>query len=146
VAGFCARYITWSELAIAHRDLTAARRSPSGFSNHYEAISYRFPPAVEITGLSALSDAIVCRSRWSSFLVQEDRDLFLRPETEAMKAVEKWRIRAIRTAIHAYQTVKNAEIRAFEKKFFYHLKAMAQGDPILNIPDDDDPEPEIQEE
>jgi hypothetical protein len=51
----------WFELAIAHRNLIAVKRSSSEFFNHHEAISYRFSSTVEITDFDALSDAILCR-------------------------------------------------------------------------------------
>ncbi len=136
----------WFELSVAHRDLTTPRRSSSGLVNRHELIPYRFPPAVEVTGLSVLSDALVCRIRWSSPLVQNERDVILGREMEAMQAIEAWRTRAIKTAIRSYQIVKIVEMRAFGDKSFYHLKAMAQGGPIPAIPDDVDPEIEKEEE
>jgi hypothetical protein len=114
----------WFELAIAHRDLIAVRRSSSKFFNHYEAISYRFSSTVEIIDLDALSDAILCRLRWFNLLMHADRNIFSSLETKAMKIVRKWKHKIIRTVIHVYQTIKNAKMRAFEKKSFYHFKTM----------------------
>jgi hypothetical protein len=54
---------TWSDLAAAHRDLVSPIATPSGLANWYGAIPYRFPAAVEVAGLGALSDALVCRRR-----------------------------------------------------------------------------------
>jgi hypothetical protein len=48
---------TWSELSVAHRDMVAARLSPSGLANRYGAIPFAFPAAVELEGLGALSDS-----------------------------------------------------------------------------------------
>ncbi len=135
----------WFELAIAHRDLIAVRRSSSEFFNHHEAISYRFSSTVEITDLDALSDAILCRLRWFNLLMHADRDIFLSLETKAMKIVRKWKHKVIRTVIHVYQTIKNAKMRAFEEKSFYHLKAMTQEDLMFFISDDVDSEFEIAE-
>jgi hypothetical protein len=53
----------WQMLADSHRDLTAPRATPSGLANMYGRIPYRFPAAVELTGLGPLSDALVCRMR-----------------------------------------------------------------------------------
>jgi hypothetical protein len=135
----------WFELAIAHRDLIAIRRSSSEFFNHHEAISYRFSSTVEITDLDALSNAILCRLRWSSLLMHADRDIFLSLETKAMKIVRKWRHKVIKTAIHVYQTIKNAKMQAFEKKSFYHLKAMIQENLMFFISDNVDSKFEIAE-
>ncbi|MCJ1364590.1 hypothetical protein MMC16_003703 [Acarospora aff. strigata] len=67
----------WSQLAAAHRDLVAPFSSPPGLANKYGPIPYRFPAAVEFTGLSALSDALVCRRRWDSPMVVQERGFFL---------------------------------------------------------------------
>jgi hypothetical protein len=72
-----------------------------------------------------------------------DRDIFLNLETKAMKIVRKWRHKVIKIVIHVYQTIKNAKMRAFEKKSFYYLKAMIQENFMLFISDDVDSELEI---
>src|SRR5205085_9550965 len=54
---------TWSDLSVAHRDMVAARRSPSGLANRYGAIPFAFPASVLLEGLGALSSALVCRQR-----------------------------------------------------------------------------------
>jgi hypothetical protein len=135
----------WFELIIAHRDLIAIKRSSSEFFNHHEAISYRFSSTVEITDLDALSNAIFCRLRWFNLLMHADRDIFLSFESKAMKIVRKWKRKVIRTAIHVYQTIKNAKMRAFEEKSFYHLKTMIQENLMLFISDDVDSKLEIAE-
>jgi hypothetical protein len=43
--------------------MVAARLSPSGLPNRYGAIPFAFPAAIELDGLGALSDALVCRRR-----------------------------------------------------------------------------------
>jgi hypothetical protein len=133
----------WFELAIVHRDLIAIRRSFSEFFNHHETISYRFSSTVEIIDLDALSDAILCRLRWFNFLMHANRNIFLSFKTKAMKIVRKWRHKVIKTVIHVYQTIKNAKMRIFEKKSFYHFKAMIQKNFMLFISDDVDLELEI---
>ena len=52
---------TWSDLAVAHRDMIAARLSPFGLANRYGAIPFAFPASVQLEGLEALSGALVCR-------------------------------------------------------------------------------------
>ncbi len=135
----------WFELAIAHRDLIAVRRSFSEFFNHHETISYRFSSTIEITDLDVLSNAILCRLRWFNLLMHANRDIFLNFESKAMKIVRKWRRKIIRTVIHVYQTIKNAKMRAFEKKSFYHLKAMIQKNLMFFISNDVDSKFEIAE-
>ena len=55
---------TWSELSRAHRDLMAPKATPAGLANRYGAIPYKFPAAVEVTGLGGLSDAWAVIIRW----------------------------------------------------------------------------------
>jgi hypothetical protein len=50
---------TFSELSVAHRDMVAARLSPSGLPNRYGAIPFAFPAAVELKALERY------RTRWS---------------------------------------------------------------------------------
>ncbi len=135
----------WFELTIAHRDLIAIKRSFSEFFNHHEAIAYRFSSTIEITDFDALSNAILCLLRWFNFLMHANRDIFLSLETKAMKIVRKWRRKVIKTAIHVYQTIKNAKMQAFEEKSFYHLKAMTQESLMFFISDDVDSKFEIAE-
>ncbi len=133
----------WFELAIAYRDLIAIKRSFFEFFNHHEAISYRFSSTVEIIDFDVLSDAILCRLKWFSLLMHANRDIFLSLETKTMKIVRKWRHKIIRIVIHIYQMIKNAKMRAFEKKSFYHLKAMTQENFMFFISDDVDSQFEI---
>jgi hypothetical protein len=133
----------WFQLTIAHRDLIAIKRSFFEFFNHHEAISYRFSSTIEIIDFDALSNAILCRLKWSSLLMHANRNIFLSFETKAMKIVRKWKCKIIRIVIHVYQTIKNAKMRVFEEKSFYHLKAMIQEDFMFFISDDIDSEFEI---
>jgi hypothetical protein len=133
----------WFELTIVHRDLITIKRSFFEFFNHHEVISYRFSSTVEIIDFDILSDAIFCRLKWFNFLMHADRDIFLSLETKAMKIVRKWRHKIIKIVIHVYQTIKNAKMRVFEKKSFYHLKTMIQESFMFFISDDVDSEFEI---
>jgi hypothetical protein len=54
---------TWDMLAESYKDMVSPRATPSGLANRYGAPPYRFPAIVEVTGLSPLSDALVCRRR-----------------------------------------------------------------------------------
>jgi hypothetical protein len=54
---------TWSKLSVAYRDLVAPTATPSGLTNRYRSISFRFPIAVKVAGLSTLLDVLVCRRR-----------------------------------------------------------------------------------
>ena len=68
---------TWSDLSVAHRDMVAARLSPSGLANRYGAIPFTFPTAVELKGLSTLSNALVCRRRYDKYAMVSEKKLIL---------------------------------------------------------------------
>jgi hypothetical protein len=113
---------SFSELSAAHRDMISPRATPSGLANRYGAIPYRFAAAVEISGLSALSDALVCRRRWDSPAVLRDRDILLGPDRKAaMELVTAIRSKMPAAAVDALHLIREVEMRAFgEKSFFYH--------------------------
>jgi hypothetical protein len=54
---------SFSKLSAVHQDMISPRATPSGLANRYGAIPYQFAAAVEISGLSALLDALVCQQR-----------------------------------------------------------------------------------
>lgn len=133
---------TWDELAISHRDLEAPRSTPSGLANRYGAIPYRFPAAVELTGLGALSDALVCRRRWTSAAVLRERDILLGADRDAAaQFISQWRERAVIEIVAAFNLVRSAEARHFgEASFFYHLhrqRELGVPIPILDSEEED---------
>jgi hypothetical protein len=66
---------TWSDLSAAHRDMVGAHISLSNLPNCYGAIPFAFPAAIELEGLSALSDAPVCRRRHHRYAVVAEKKL-----------------------------------------------------------------------
>ncbi|KIN05310.1 hypothetical protein OIDMADRAFT_87584, partial [Oidiodendron maius Zn] len=88
--------------------------TPSGLANRYGAIPYRFPAAVELTGLGPLSDALVYRRRWDSLQVLLERDTMLGLDRASAGAfVKSWRARAREEVRKAFAAVTDAERRAF---------------------------------
>ena len=132
---------TWEMLSAAHRDLVAPQATPSGLGNRYGPIPYKFPAAVEVVGLGALSDALVCRRRWDSGLVLRDRDIMLSGDWEAATAyVRECRQRAEAAAVEAFEVLVRDEKRLFgEKSYFYHLERKQHlGIPIPTIEPDEE--------
>ena len=128
---------TWSELSVAHRDMVAARLSPSGLANCYGAILFAFPAAIELEGLSTLSDALVCRRRHDRYAVVSEKRLLLTgtgPEVDSY--LEKWRKVAMNRVCEAFELVKEAEMERFgEKSYFYRkMNGLSPAD------SDDDPD------
>lgn len=112
----------WSQLSEAHRDMTALRATPSRLANMYGAIPYRFPAAVEITGLGAISDALVCRRRWDSVQVLRERGILLGNDMDAkLQYIRDWRSHAAEVAVDAFHAVREAEELAYGPKSFWFL-------------------------
>jgi hypothetical protein len=137
---------TWEMLSNAHRDMVSPSATPSGLANRYGAIPYKFPAAVEITGLGPLSDALVCRRRWDSALVLRDRDILLSgSREEAGKYVKAWREKAVAAAVEAFVLVVQKEKQAFgAKSYYFHLDRLERFG--LAFPEvDPDEEDEVEE-
>jgi hypothetical protein len=93
---------TWEQLRDAYIGLTASPASPSGLPNRYSVIPFRFTATVEISGLAAISDVLVCRTPWDSLRVKKDRNILLgKDRAAAQRFVSEWRGKAVQAAIEA---------------------------------------------
>ncbi|PYI34400.1 hypothetical protein BP00DRAFT_336966 [Aspergillus indologenus CBS 114.80] len=91
---------TWSELAAAHRDLVPGPTSPSGLANRYSIVPYTFPATLQLTGLGAISDALVGRVKWTNpAVLLELNELVLPTGDINAEWLKQWRKRAAETAI-----------------------------------------------
>lgn len=96
---------SFQDVALAHQNLGMPPASPSGHGHHYGTIPFRFPAAVELANLGALSDALVCRRRWNSPAVLCERDIVL--GTNAKDFINSWRIKAVKEVLESFQIVKD---------------------------------------
>jgi hypothetical protein len=132
---------TWSILSEAHRDQISPTATPSGLPNRYGATPYRFPAGMELCGLGAISDALVCRRRWGSPAVVRERDVLLgNDRAAAHKYIKQWRRKTVPVVLRLYQEMIDEEKRAFgDKSFYYHLElSRANGTPMPAIEADAD--------
>ncbi|KMU83871.1 hypothetical protein CIHG_01655 [Coccidioides immitis H538.4] len=112
---------TWSQLSAAHRDLVPGPSSPSGHSNRYASVPYRFPTAIQLQGLGAISDALVGRIRWDNPMVIEELDTLFGPEEKkAQDFINNWRLKATRIALDAIVKTYQIEKKAFGNKSCWH--------------------------
>ncbi|EFW15145.1 conserved hypothetical protein [Coccidioides posadasii str. Silveira] len=112
---------TWSQLSAAHRDLVPGPSSPSGHSNRYASVPYRFPTAIQLQGLGAISDALVGRIRWDNPLVIEELDILFGPDDKkAQDFINNWRLKATRIALDAIVKTYQIEKKAFGNKSYWH--------------------------
>lgn len=108
----------------------AARLSPSGLANRYGVIPFAFPAAVELDGLGALSDALICRRRHDKYAVVAEKRLLLAGAKADVDAyLDRWR--------KAFELVKEAEMEEFGEKSYFYRKA--NGLPPADADDDPDP-------
>jgi hypothetical protein len=129
---------TWSDLSRAHRDLVAAPLSPSGLPNRYGAIPFAFPAAVELEGLGAISDAMVCRRRHDKVAVVMEKRLLLKGTDHQRETyLQQWRAKAVNAVCDAFEIVKQAEIEKFGMKSYFTRKAGGLSPAVS----DDDPDP-----
>ncbi|KAK2795510.1 hypothetical protein FQN52_005277 [Onygenales sp. PD_12] len=112
---------TWSQLSQAHRDMVGGPATPSGLSVLYGTIPYRFPAAVAVTGLGAISDALVGRLRWDDPMVRQEQSILFGTEGHgAEEYIRKWRKRALKRAEECFMAVAEAEMQLFgERSYFY---------------------------
>ena len=57
---------TYEEIALAHKNLTAAPTSPSGHPNVYGGINWPFPADVAPSYTLFIQRAIMCQCKWSN--------------------------------------------------------------------------------
>jgi hypothetical protein len=137
---------TWSMLSETHRDQTSPKATPSGLPNRYGATPFRFPAGVELVGLGAISDVLVCRRRWNSPAVLKERNILLGDDREMAHAfIAQWRGKAVPTVLSLYDDMIAEEKRVFgEKSYYYHLERlrvkgipMPEVEPDVDVLDDD---------
>lgn len=114
----------WSSIADSHRDMRLAPRIPSGSTCHVFAVNpYTFPGTAQLTGLGALSDALLGRIKWTEWSVyMELETLFGEDQAAAHQWISQWRKRASRQFVQAFQAVISAEKAAFGDRSFFYLK------------------------
>jgi hypothetical protein len=111
---------TWNDLSQAHRDLVPAAKTPSGHPFMYGRVPFKFPAAVELSGLGALSDALVGRRQWTSPAVIKERNIILGNDREAFDAyVDAWRKNAVQRYKEAFKLVEAREREVFREKSFF---------------------------
>ncbi|KAJ5795081.1 hypothetical protein N7457_001680 [Penicillium paradoxum] len=131
---------TWSDVADAHRDMRLAARKPSGESSQKRSVSpYTFPGVTHLTGLGALSDAMLGRIRYSEWSVVAELDqLFGEDKVAAHAWILQWRRRAVRQFVEAFQRIISAEKLAYGERSFFHLlrEGLAVPEPHLHYQKD----------
>jgi hypothetical protein len=114
---------SWSEVAAAHRDLTAIKGTLSGQINTHGLPPCSFPAAVSLRGISALSDALVGLRRWTDPQVRQDAEILLdADERRSWKFVEGCRSRMAAAFKKNMQLIRELEKECFGENSYYALK------------------------
>lgn len=99
-------------VAKAHRDLASPPKTPSGLANKYAPIPYPFPAATQLSGLGALSDALVCRRKYTDPAVLHN---FL--ELSEPGALQSWREAAVAKFKEAFNLLAQLDRRVFDTEY-----------------------------
>ena len=86
-----------------YRDLETPDLFSSEKLNIYVKTPYVFLSAIRISGLDALSDALLKQRKWTDLQVLRERNIVLGNDRAAVKEFFlKWRITAVEVAISAF--------------------------------------------
>ena len=98
--------------------MVSGPRTPSGLPNNYGDIKYRFPAASPLIDLDTLSEAMVCRTKYTMPTVIIDQDtLFASTDKQRDQYVTEWRENVKKRAFTVYLIVLTA------KKKYYGAKS-----------------------
>lgn len=125
----------WEDIAASNRDMKLA--------------PYSFPATVQLTGLGAISDALLGRIRWDEWSVITELDvLFGENRSAAHRWIQCWRKQAARQFVRAFQAMISAENMAYGGfSYFSRLREGLLPEPHLmdqdqqgsgDVDDDDD--------
>jgi hypothetical protein len=113
--------------------------SSSGLPNRYGAIPLAFPATIELEGLVALSDTLVCHRRHDLYTVVEEKKLLLTgAEAEVGAHLEWWRRTTVNRVYEAFEFVKGTKVERFGEKSYFYRKS--NGLPSAESDDDLDPD------
>ena len=110
----------WKQLGTAHNLHETPTTTPTGHSNWYGRLPYKFPASVHLPLKSHLGRAILCGSRWEDPLVQREVRLILGTNrVEARLEINRQRADTLQGMRSAFKDHVQAELLAFGSKSFY---------------------------
>ncbi|RDW91144.1 hypothetical protein BP5796_02309 [Coleophoma crateriformis] len=105
-----------------HREMATPDRCR--FERARDHIPGRFPPAVELSGLGPISDALLGKMAWHSPAVEEQKRLLLTGSAKEVRALYKdWRSRAKAELTRCWKMVQAREKKFYGNKSYFHHKA-----------------------
>ena len=89
----------------------APETGSSSLAHSYRAIPFAFPVVIELGGLGALSDALVCHRRHDRHTVASEKKLLLTgAKADVDSYLRKWRKMVVNRVCEAFELVKEAEM------------------------------------
>lgn len=125
-------------LATAHRLLTLPPQYPEELQWEYRNAPLRFPLAVELGYLGALSDALLGRRGRDSPEVRAEMSIVLGERLQAEQFFREWRRRAVEQVLRAFQDEKAAERKRYQANSYF---SWVESNPDKPFPPDNDPSP-----
>ncbi len=114
---------TWSQLLSAHCDLVSGSSSFFALHNMFDALSYSFSAAVQLTDLRPISDALVDRVCWTNFIIISHLcDLLSGNNAVRNVYLHNWTITAKQAIKTQWRKVKRIKCSVFSKKFFFYCQ------------------------
>lgn len=103
----------WSDLAVGYASQTPVKLTPSGLSNRYGPIPYKFPPATQLLLPAPVSQALVCKTSWADPAVQVHANLLLGGDrTQVVDDIALQRVKALRA--FNFSRVKTIDPKALQ--------------------------------
>jgi len=114
---------TWSQLLSAHCDLVSGSSSLFALHNMFGALSYSFSAAVQLTGLSSISDTLVGRVCWTNpTVISHLCDLLSGNDVVRNAYLHNWTITAKQAIKTQWRKVKCIKRSVFSKKSFFYCQ------------------------
>jgi hypothetical protein len=106
--------LTWSQVAICHRDRLIPTREPAGCAPLHGVPGWAFPGSILLDRVSPLAEALVGSRRWTDPDVLRERDILLGSDDDASHAlVAVIRARLVEAYLRQWKDLVAAEKRAY---------------------------------
>ena len=116
---------TAQELAAAYRKLEPPPCYPREQESRYKNRPGRFPAAVEVGNLGALSDALIGKREWDSPAVLTEKLIALGEPRQAESFFRSWRRHAVEQVVKGLSVGKNSRESSLPRQFILPLDSGA---------------------
>ena len=114
-------FSTWSKLFAVHHDLISESSLSFFLHNLFEALSYPFSAAVQVTELRSISDVLVDQLHWMNSVVIQDLQILLDENNNLWNQyITIWQNEARQIIHEKWKQVKYLEWIIFNNKFFFY--------------------------